>query len=398
MADENDNSLCCSFCGKYKNEVKRLVVGHTSSICNECVELCEKLVNTEKIEVKETESLHDPRHIKEFLDSYVIGQDDAKIVLSVAVANHYKRIFKPSMDVNVEKGNILIMGPTGSGKTYLAKTVAKYLDVPFIVADATTLTEAGYVGDDVESIIGMLFNASGGNKKLTERGIIFIDEIDKIARKQAKNTSGRDISGEGVQQALLKLIEGTVCRIPVRMGKKQPNAEMLEIDTSNILFIGGGAFSGLSEIVAARKNDSTIGFSANVLDSKDPGNLKEVTTDDLLNFGMIPEFVGRFTTKVSINQLSKEDLVHILTKVKNNYILQYKHLFSIDDLQLSFTDDALEMIAERTLQIKTGARGLHEELEKVLMIHMFNIKKYREQGLRVLNIDKEKVIEPKALC
>ena len=402
MSDENEKSTVCSFCGKNKAAVKRLVVGHSASICNECIDLCGHLVNGNTITPAKTEDsieLFDPRKIKEFLDEYVIGQDAAKVVLSVAVANHYKRINKPSLDLEIEKGNILLMGPTGSGKTYLAKTIAKYLNVPFVVADATGLTEAGYVGDDVESIIGMLFNASGGSKERTERGIVFIDEIDKIAKKQSRNSAGRDISGEGVQQGLLKLIEGTKCRLPVtKISKKQSNNEVIEIDTTNILFIAGGAFAGLTDVIAERLNDVTIGFNAPSKVENVAGNLKYVTTDDLLQFGMIPEFVGRFATKVSINELTKEDMIHILTQVKNNYILQYKHLFSIDEIQLSFTDDAIELIAENTLKHKTGARGLHEELEKVLMNHMFNVKKYYDQGLRVLNIDKEKVITPTALC
>ena len=400
MSTEDDKSSTCSFCGKNKAKVKKLVVGHSASICNECIDLCGHLVTNghkSKIEDASKESL-DPRNIKEFLDKYVIGQDKAKVVLSVAVANHYKRISNPSTDIEIEKGNILVMGPTGSGKTYLARTIAKYLDVPFVVADATSLTEAGYVGDDVESIIGKLFNASGGNKEQTEKGIIFIDEIDKIAKKQARNSSGRDISGEGVQQGLLKLIEGKKCLLPViKTVKKQSSNDIIEIDTTNILFIAGGAFSGLETIIDSRINETTIGFSADLREEDSP-NLNKVTTDDLLKFGMIPEFIGRFATRVTVNELTKEDLVCILTEVKNNYIAQYKHLFSIDEIELCFTDAAINLIAENTLKYKTGARGLHEELEKILMDHMFNVKKYYDQGLRTLNIDKEKVLNPRTIC
>jgi ATP-dependent Clp protease ATP-binding subunit ClpX len=319
------------------------------------------------------------------------------MVLSVAIANHYKRINKPPKDLEISKGNVLIVGPTGSGKTLLAKTVAKYLNVPFVVADATSLTEAGYVGDDVESMISMLVNAAGGDPRLAERGIVFVEEIDKIARKGESTSITRDVSGEGVQQALLKLVEGTVCRIPAGGGRKHPGGDMMEINTKNILFIAGGAFVGLKEIINNRMNGTSMGFSATIKQSKLEGDLSQVTPDDLTKFGMIPEFIGRFTTNVSIGDLTKDELVKVLTNVKNNYISQYEYLLSIDDIDLTFEDSAIDQLAENTLKLKTGARGLHSEIERVLMPHMYYTKKYRENNIKKINIDQEQVLNPKAL-
>jgi ATP-dependent Clp protease ATP-binding subunit ClpX len=391
----------CSFCNTHKDKVKKLIVGDDVAICSDCIDLCSQLiiddVSVADNETKPEEIKHDPSSIKDYLDLHVIGQDNAKSVLSVAIANHYKRITHPPKDLEIQKGNVLIIGPTGSGKTLLAKTVAKYLKVPFVVADATSLTEAGYVGDDVESMISMLVNAAGGDAKLAERGIVFVDEIDKIARKSEGSSITRDVSGEGVQQALLKLVEGTVCRIPAGGGRKHPGGDMLEVDTKNILFIAGGAFVGLKEIINNRTNGTSMGFGAKIKDQNTEGDLTLVTPDDLTRFGMIPEFIGRFTTTVSIGELNKEDLKKVLTEVKNNYIQQYQYLLSIDDIELTFTDDALDQIVDNCLKLKTGARGLHTEIEKVLMPHMFNTRKYRENNIKKININQEQVLKPKAI-
>ena len=396
---EEENKLShCSFCGTNKEFVKKLIVGDGIAICSDCVELCNELIaDDSKIESSEPPPNYDPESIKNYLDSHVIGQEQAKIVLSVAISNHYKRITHPPKDLEIQKGNVLILGPTGSGKTLLAKTVAKYLKVPFIVADATSLTEAGYVGDDVESMINMLLNAAGGDVKQAERGIIFIDEIDKIARKGESTSITRDVSGEGVQQALLKLVEGTVCRVSGQGGRKHPGSDMLEINTKNILFIAGGAFVGLKDVITNRVNGTSIGFSANIKDNKIEGELSDVTPDDLTKYGMIPEFIGRFTTTVSIAELTKEQLVQVLTDVKNNYISQYKYLLGLDDVELTFGKDALEQIAENTVALKTGARGLHTEIERVLMPHMYNVGKYKENKIKTLNINRGKVLNPKSI-
>ena len=389
----------CSFCGKHKDSVAKLIVGADVSICNECVDLCETLLKDDiPIKAKEvTDDTLDPRAIKDHLDQYVIGQDHAKMVLSVAIANHYKRIANADPDVEIEKANILMLGPTGSGKTLLARTVARYLDVPFVIADATSLTEAGYVGDDVESLINRLFAAAGGDVAKTQRGIVFVDEIDKISRRSESASITRDVSGEGVQQALLKLVEGTKCRITPQGGRKHPAGDTIEIDTTNILFIAGGAFVGLDKIVKSRVKGTSIGFNARVSEDQDTNHLDQTTPDDLIKFGMIPEFVGRFPSWVALSELTKTDLIRILQDVKHSYVSQYQWIFKRDNVNLEFSADSLDLIAERTITNKTGARGLHSELERVLLPHMYNLAKYRKTGIQVLNINTDLVNNPESL-
>lgn len=390
----------CSFCGNHKETVKKLIVGDSVAICSDCIDLCDQLMLDDAADNaldRTAAQQYDPSAIKEHLDAHIIGQDAAKMVLSVAIANHYKRINHPPKNLEISKGNVLLIGPTGTGKTLLAKTVAKYLNVPFVVADATSLTEAGYVGDDVESMISMLLNAAGGDPKLAERGIVFVDEIDKIARKSESASITRDVSGEGVQQALLKLVEGTVCRVPAAGGRKHPTGEMIEVNTKNILFIGGGAFVGLKEIINSRSNGTGMGFGAIIKDKKDQGDLTLMTPDDLTKFGMIPEFIGRFTTTVSVANLTKAEMVKVLTSVKNNYIDQYTYLLGIDNIKLEFTEDAIEQLAENTLKLNTGARGLHTEIERVLMPHMYNTKQYRENNVTKISINREEVLLPKVV-
>jgi len=401
MSDEKQLSHC-SFCGEHKDNRKKLIVSGEVAICDHCANLCHDLilrdVKPEDEEKKEPNIKQiDAIQIKNYLDDYIIGQEKAKIVLSVAIANHYKRIINPPKDFEIQKGNVLLMGPTGSGKTLLAKMAAKFLNVPFVIADATSLTEAGYVGDDVESMISMLLHAAGGDVKLAEKGIVFIDEVDKIARKSESTSITRDVSGEGVQQALLKLVEGTVCRIPAGGGRKHPSGEMISVDTKNILFIAGGAFVGLTDIVRNRLKGTNIGFAADIKSNTAETNLDQVIPDDLTKFGLIPEFIGRFATIISVKDLDEKQLVDILTKVKNNYIDQYTYLFGLDSVELKFNKDAIQQIAKNCLELKTGARGLQTELEKCLLPHMFNISKYKKKGVKEINISQELVINPKHL-
>ena len=394
--NENKSIDTCSFCGKHKDSVTKLIVGENVAICNECVDLCQTLLVDQPAAPDASQPSLDPREIRKHLDQYVIGQDAAKMVLSVAIANHYKRIGNKDKNTEIEKANILMLGPTGSGKTLLARTVARYLDVPFVITDATSLTEAGYVGDDVESLISRLYAASGFDLEKTQRGIVFVDEIDKISRKSESTSITRDVSGEGVQQALLKLVEGTKCRIVPQGGRKHPSGDTVEIDTRDILFIAGGAFVGLDNIVKNRIKGTSIGFGANVV-SDAKGQLDQTTPDDLVRFGLIPEFVGRFPTWVALNELDKKDLVRILKEVKHNYVSQYQWLFRQDEVELEFTADSLDLIAERTIKNKTGARGLHSELERVLMPHMYNLARYRSDGIKHVDIDQNLVNSPKEL-
>ncbi len=388
----------CSFCGKHRDQVAKLIVGETAAICNDCVDFCQVLL-VDEIVVQADEkqqAILDPRQLKDYLDLHVIGQDAAKTMLSVSIINHYKRISNRNPDIEIEKANILMLGPTGSGKTLLARTVARYLEVPFAIADATSITEAGYVGDDVETLISRLLTAAGGDVELCQRGIVFVDEIDKIARKSESASITRDVSGEGVQQALLKMVEGTVCRVPPSGGRKHPSGDMIEIDTRNILFIAGGAFVGMDNIVKNRKQGSGIGFGAQV-NRTDAATVQETVPEDLVKFGFIPEFVGRFPNWVGLEELDKSAMVKILTEVKNNYIEQYQWLFQQDSIELTFDPAAIDVIAERTIKTRTGARGLHSELERVLMPHMFNAYRYRVQGLQTLHITESLVSNPKDL-
>ena len=394
MAEE---SLICSFCSKSRKDVTKMIVGASkTSICNECVKLCieildEDVVKTRKVKIASGDlEVLNPVNIKEHLDQYVVGQDEAKTVLSVAVANHYKRITNPPKDFELDKSNVLILGATGSGKTLLAKTIAGYLDVPFTIADATTLTESGYVGDDVENVIQKLYTNSGGNITKTEQGIVFIDEIDKITRKSENTSITRDVSGEGVQQGLLKIVEGTECRVPPHGGRKHPDAQTITINTKNILFIVGGAFTELEKQIENREAGG-MGFGASIKEQNTKNYLSDVKPEDLIKYGLIPEFVGRFSMITHVNKLSEEQLIKILTEPKNAIIKQMQYLFGLDDIKIDFTKEAKISIAKKAKELGTNARGLKNIMDNILLPFQFDAVEMKAKGVETIKITEEVV-------
>ena len=392
-----EESLICNFCGKSRKDVTKMIVGASkTSICNECIKLCVEILDEDTVKARQEKlysgdkSILDPLSIKEQLDRHVVGQDRAKTVLSVAVANHYKRIVQPPIDFDLEKSNVMILGATGSGKTLMAKTIAKYLDVPFAIADATTLTESGYVGDDVENVVQKLYANADGDIEKTEKGIIFIDEIDKICRKGENTSLTRDVSGEGVQQGLLKIVEGTECRVPPHGGRKRPDQQTVRIDTTNILFIVGGAFTELENQIRRRESGG-MGFGSKLREQDEKNYLGQVKPEDLIKYGLIPEFVGRFSMLTHVNTLSQDQLVRILTEPKNAILKQTQYLFGLDDIKIEFTKEAKQSIAKKAQALGTNARGLKNIVDSVVLPYQFEATEMKRNGVSKIQITNEVV-------